>query len=847
MKKAILTTMFLFPALVLCSCDSKKPAQTRLSDVDSVARARLHPITSNRPAVGFFEGAVLGNGGLGAIVTTRPDAVVIYFGHNDVWDIRLAEDNKEKIGTFSEIFEKVKAIPDTTGSLTDVKWYRDYLTTMRENYAKPYPRPFPCGSAVLWFDRREAELLGHRLNIDTGVCEIEFLIDGKISRLNVFADMENDTLRLIMVDESGEHAAAPFSYITLVPDPETPPELPKYTTSRNDSRGMMSFRQILPVLADEQTTVSTKHRPNPKDKAFSLTAQLNGSFLPAADTESDAKNPDSGPWIPGQERYSGPLQGVIDRTDGFYLCFRLDQGYASSVDLHSPEVPATDTSGYTLASEKSKKAWERFWNKSGVALDDEVLERTWYHNLYFFRCAVRPGVTCPGLFANWSHRNIGTAWHGEYHMNYNTQQPFWLTFSSNHTELHLPYVDMVEDYLLPVSTKWAREYYEMRGAFFPHSAYPVEMTIMPYPLPTWGWEGFETPWTVQSLWWHYKYTMDTAFLKDRAFGAIKEAVMFLVDYMKRPDAYGDQWGDENYHIFPSVPPELYGLQPGFDKNYDTNADLALTRFIFNAFIEACSVLDYTENEKELLADINDILGHYPDYPTAQSQRGKVFVSVEGEDPEVVYNCPASLMSIFPGEHHGLHSSAEDYGIAVNTFNNQQNEGGNDLIFLNIQAVRLGILDIEKFKRQIEYCLLPNGACGDKVLQIHGRYTNNTPFDWMGTMGLWFENFALPFVINECLLQSYNGELRFFPNWPDDKDAEFRSLRAMGAFLVSARWSGGNVKWIEIESEAGGELHIISPWESGAVCTGADAETILTGERYTLETKPGDVLVLKPAK
>ncbi len=31
--------------------------------------------------------------------TTRPDAVVLYFGHNNFWDIRIAENNKEKPGT----------------------------------------------------------------------------------------------------------------------------------------------------------------------------------------------------------------------------------------------------------------------------------------------------------------------------------------------------------------------------------------------------------------------------------------------------------------------------------------------------------------------------------------------------------------------------------------------------------------------------------------------------------------------------------------------------------------------------------------------------------------------------
>jgi len=182
---------------------------------------------------------------------------------------------------------------------------------------------------------------------------------------------------------------------------------------------------------------------------------------------------------------------------------------------------------------------------------------------------------------------------------------------------------------------------------------------------------------------------------------------------------------------------------------------------------------------------------------------------------------------------------------VRTFENQQNEGGNDLVFLNLQAARLGILDIDKFKRQIGYCLLPNGTCTDKVLQIHGRYTNNTPYDFMADMGMWFENFSLPVVINECLLQSYNGELRFFPNWPGDRDAEFRTLRATGAFLVSAKKTGSRIEWIEIESEKGGTLTIVSPWKEGAVAETGGGTRRLTGDRYIMETKQGQRIVLTP--
>lgn len=40
-----------------------------------IERAEMYPLVMGKPAPEFFEGAVLGNDGLGAIVTTRPDAI----------------------------------------------------------------------------------------------------------------------------------------------------------------------------------------------------------------------------------------------------------------------------------------------------------------------------------------------------------------------------------------------------------------------------------------------------------------------------------------------------------------------------------------------------------------------------------------------------------------------------------------------------------------------------------------------------------------------------------------------------------------------------------------------------
>jgi len=817
---------------MLMGCAASVLAASADLAVDPFARAGLHPIVRERPGPDFFEGALLGNGGLGAVVTTRPDAVVVHFGHNNVWDIRIAEDNKEKIGTFQEVFEKVKAIPADAPSLESDPWYRDYMRMTHANYDKPYPRPFPCGSLLLGFDRREVELLGYRLDIATGLCVVSLLIEQKPAQLQLFADMENDRLWVRLADAGNKPMANCFERVKLIPDPDTPKNMPSYQASESADNGTLSFRQVLPF---NEPVNGKPGEASPKDRAFRLSVRVNGKL-----EKTERLN-----WE-GRPRRMGELECATVSREPFVACVQLDEGLASDIGGAAGEVPKPTDELFASAARRAREVWREYWTRSGVALDDPFLEQVWYWNHYFFNCAAKAGVNCPGLFANWSYRGIGTAWHGDYHMNYNTQQPFWLPFSSNRVEKNLPYVELVER-LLPLSRKWAREYYGLRGAYFPHSAYPVEMTMSPYPVPTWGWEICETPWSVQGLWWHYAYTMDKDFLRERAFVPIRDAVLFLVDYMKRPEAHGPQWGDDKYHVFPTVPPELYGLKPGFKYNNDCLVDLTLIKFVMKAYLEAARVLDLEKDEAETIRDVRDILDHFPEYPTAESKHGKVFVSVPGEHSEVVFNVPNNLMTVFPGEDHGLGSPKDVFEILENSFRNQQNEGGNELVFLNLQAARLGLLDLDRFKRQVNYCLLDNGTCADMVLQVHGRYDDKTAFDFMAPMGIWFENFSIPVVINECLMQSYDGTIRLFPNWPLDRPAAFATLRAVGAFLVSASCANGEVGQVEILSEAGSPLRIVNPWKAGARVITATGETIVRDGLIELPTTAGETIRLLPAK
>lgn len=96
-----------------------------------------------------------------------------------------------------------------------------------------------------------------------------------------------------------------------------------------------------------------------------------------------------------------------------------------------------------------------------------------------------------------------------------------------------------------------------------------------------------------------------------------------------------------------------------------------------------------------------------------------------------------------------------------------------------------------------------------------------------------------------LLQSHDGVIRVFPNWDQTRDAEFKRLRAVGAFLVEARYRAAerDVDSVRIFSEKGNMCVLQSPFEgAGIAVTRADngqpIPFIQNEEEFTFRTAAG---------
>ena len=829
--------------------------------------AGSHPLVRTKPGPTYFEGMLLGNGDVGACAVVRPDALGLHLSKSDCWDIRVTEGSEKEVRPFSEILEMWKRASAELSrdgnhdgeSVEDAGFFREYVGKVGEAYSKPWPRPWPCGTIWLKWDARWAEPMSYRLNPANGVFTLELKITSlndreRIAKLTAFVDwdsgrisIESDPIPDVSIIYSPEidgfnAGAFDSGHIETHPD-QLPRPILKHEVMAEATH--FSCYQEFPAIG------SSSRNPNPprsdKDRNFSLHGHIEGVWPVSSIEASDSLvfSPKSNRSLRFEVAIATPRDLLLRRLESQRSGDNQPANWISISQTHIYSAEDLKTGAHaeqiTVAASKlpfdslkelSESHWREFWSASAVRFQDETLERIWYHNQYFLACCLRKHRTAPGLFANWSSGSIGSAWHSDYHLDYNCQQVYWGVFSSNRVDMHQPFLELVEN-LLPMSEKFAQESFKLPGAFFPLSAFPVPSQIVPYPVPPWGYQICMTPWAVQSLWWQFLYTQDHKYLQ-RVYPILLAATRFLASYLTKEE-------DGRYHVFPSISSENWGCTVNFKLNKDCILDLALTRFLMNAMVNASSVLDQDQEERQHWKEIADNLAPYP---TSSGPHGEVWLDILNAPPEHVYNVPITLAPVFPGEQVGMDSGKEFLEVATRTARTIRLEGGNDLVSQPLIRARLGMLDLNWFKGQIEYCMLPDGVSNDRVRESGGRYSLSTDFDFMMRMGLWCENFAVPVVLNECMLQSYSGIIRLFPNVLNLGAARFEKLRAVGAFLVSAAFDGSTVTQFEIFSEKGGLLRFISPWQhqSVRVVRSRDQKHIDTqrnGTIWSAETNAGE--------
>jgi hypothetical protein len=434
--------------------------------------------------------------------------------------------------------------------------------------------------------------------------------------------------------------------------------------------------------------------------------------------------------------------------------------------------------------QEHEKQWQKFWAKSGVRLEDRDLQNWWYRQLYYLRCLSKPGAYAIALQGGY---NSKANWHGTWTMNYNAEQTFWAAFNSNHTELAEPYIDLVNDFH-PRAKWFAKTVFNCEGAATPHNLWPFETD----PLKSSSLNNRQLaymPWSygigtaghvAHNLWMYYLYSGDIAYLREKIYPIIRDYAEFYASFIEKckPD-------NDKIVFGPSVDPEHTPF--GWD---NSPYDLAWSKHTLKAAIQGANVLGVDSIKVKRWANSLNKLPYYP-------VSGEV---VKVGDKEDGYNIITPIVPLFPAEQVSWFSTEDEKALFRRSLQWIQSRYNlnNSVVMLNVARARLSMTE---------------DAWNDTKTWFKGKEQPNGLFYWKSHGFYMTEQTAVSGLITEFLIQSVNNIIRIFPAWPKNKDAEFTNLRTCGGFLVAARLKDGSITKLKVASTIGGELKLVSPWNS----------------------------------
>lgn len=543
--------------------------------------------------------------------------------------------------------------------------------------------------------------------------------------------------------------------------------------------------------------------------------------------------------------------------------------------------------------------WKRFWAISEIRTEDPLIGQRYYLSHYMLASVSGDPDFPPDILGTATFDRM--AWNGNYKINYNHQTPYLSLPVSGHfreSDPHdAPYLAMLD-----LTREMSRRLLGHEGAYYPLGLGPQGMVSEALLLHMKS-QAVHGALNMLIRWY---LTYDAAYAEKIYPFLISIADFWEKELVKREDGYHVVGDGMHERITRDI--EQNG-QPEDPVN-----TLGYLRVFFGMLPEISRQLDTDENRRETWQEISAHIAPYPvgtigeissnptlwDEGDADLKRlipeedlhKKVFYD-EGKGGRWSLHFPGNIMQIYPGGAIGLSSPAEELETARNTVKiHSEMEHANAMLkygrrlrhpdhpsdrsdytyeslieaekhltpeqkaeeFLerdgawnstNLSclffpaAVRAGVdpdLIWEEATDRIRYLGLPNG------------YYRGNPHG--------IENLnIIPAMLQEMMLQSYEGVIRIFPAWPSGQpEAAFRGLYARGAFRVSAVLSGGKTVRAEILSLQGSRLRVSNPWygrEGGRdypmrlIHSQTGREEIVTGAGAETDTFAGEKIILLP--
>ena len=440
--------------------------------------------------------------------------------------------------------------------------------------------------------------------------------------------------------------------------------------------------------------------------------------------------------------------------------------------------------------------WKNYWSKSAIAVPDFIIEKQWYQEQYKFGATSRKGAPPISLQAIWTADNGRIPpWKGDYHHDLNTQLSYWPSYSGNHLDEGIAYLDHLDENKTNYK-RFTKLYFGVEGIAVP-GVTTLDGTEMG------GWIQYSLSPTVSSwLSHHYymqwRYGMDREFNKKRAYPWIKDVAVFLENITTI-----DKNGFRKLPISSSPEINDNSLSAWFSEN--TNYDLSLMKFNFGAAKELATELGL----KTEAAHWDSILHQFSDFALSENHELKFAPSLSYG---VSHRHFSHMMAIHPLGLIKWENGEKEREIIRNTISLLDSIGPDywcGYSYAWESNIKARAKDGEGAAKALQ--IFANAFCSTNGFHLNGDQTKSglskfqyRPFTLEG-------NFAFAAGLQEMLLQSHAGYIDVMPAVPASwKNISFKQLRAEGAFLIDATKKEGKIITIKIKSEKGGTTSIMMP-------------------------------------